>query len=188
VWEFGNEPDLSRYINGNEAQWISSMLNPGYAAVKAVDGSNIVVSAGMAYPSNLGWIDGLKANGARFDVQAYHDYPGSAGEINSHGWALRKRMNADGYGNIPLWLAEFGLQETGVRDTSQQGLFTGVIGSDNPSTTIMWYNLRDDDVYKGQASVDHSEQYGLLGHDLSVKDGFCVFLRLVSTTPCNPHP
>jgi hypothetical protein len=176
VWEFGNEPDLSRYFNGTEAQWISTMLNPGFAAAKAVDGSNTVVSSGMAYPGNLGWIDVLKANGARFDVQAYHDYPGSASQVNSDGWALRNRMNADGYTNVPLWLDEFGTQENTITDTNQQSWLKSVYSPGaNPSVNIKWYNLRDDNIYCGYGSVCKSDFYGLYTRDLQPKQGVTTY-------------
>ena len=170
MWEFGNEPDLSRYFNGTEAQWISTMLNPGYAAAKAVDPTNVVVSAGMAYPSNLGWIDALKASGAHFDAQAYHDYPGGAAQVNSDGWALRTRMNADGYSSTALWLDEFGVQDNTTNDTTQQSWINDVYAAGaNPATRIALYNLRDDLVYCSATSVCKTDYYGLLQHDLTPK-------------------
>lgn len=181
VWEFGNEPDISRYFNGSEAQWITSMLNPGYAAVKAVDSTNVVVSSGMAYPSNLGWIDTLKADGARFDVQAYHDYPSSASQVNSDGWALRDRMNSDGYANVPLWLDEFGYEENSTNDSTQQSWLTTVLTPGaNPATFIKWYNLRDDAIYCGATSICNNNYYGLMDQNLNAKQGYSTFAQLAA--------
>lgn len=179
AWEFGNEPDITHYFDGTETQWIRTMLDPGYDAVKAVDPGNVVVSAGMAYPTHLGWIDALRRDDARFDVQAYHDYPSGPEQVNRDGWALRSKMDSVGYRAVPLWLDEFGTQEDRTSDTEQQSwLATVTAPHANPATVTLWYNLRDDINYCGRTSKCKDDHYGLLRHDLTHKAGFATFQKL----------
>lgn len=181
-WEMWNESDDSKYFSGTEQQYVKNVLNPGYRAAKKADPTSHVILSGQ-YNTSQSWIDGLFTYGAKFDIAAYHDYSGSAATANAMADDIRGWLRAHGFGG-QLWLGEFGLQEQGIHDTNQQAYFTGVIASRNPSSVIMWYSLRDDRIYSGRDRVDHSEYYGLLTYNLTRKDGFCVYRRLVSQSRC----
>ena len=178
-WEMWNESDSARYFAGSEAQYVQDVLDPGYDAVKATDPSARVVLSGQ-WDTSRRWIAGLFSGGARFDVAAYHDYSGTALAANATAIRIKGWLAAGGFRG-PLWLSEFGLQEAGITDRSQIDYLRGVVQSDNPASAVMWYNLRDDDVFRGPSSVDHAEYYGLVTRDLKPKLGLAAFMRLISS-------
>jgi len=187
-WEMWNESADPKYFNGSEQQYVQNVLVPGYNAVKAADPNGRVIVSGQ-YNTSQAWVDGLYAAGAKFDIAAYHDYSGgSAASANGSATAIQGWFAGHGFAG-PLWLGEFGVQENSLTDTNQQSYFTGVIQSSNPSAVIMWYSLRDDDIYTGATTLDHHEYYGLAQHDLTLKQGFCAYHALVATGAClSPSP
>jgi len=188
-WEMWNETTDSHvhYFGGNEQQYIQNILNPGYNAVKAVDPSGQVMFSGQ-YNTTQGWIDGLFSNGAKFDIAAYHDYSGSAATANSMARTIQGWLSNHNFQG-PLWLGEFGSQENTTNDNNQQAYFTGVMQQGaNPSSVIMWYNLRDDNIYDNQTTIAHGDYYGLMQHDLTQKQGYSVFKSLTGGMSLSPTP
>jgi hypothetical protein len=194
VVEMWNEPDDGHYWNSGEAAYISSILSPGYAAVKAVDPR---VQVEMGAPVNdsgscCTWLDGLLNAGAPFDIAAYHNYVGTA--ISEAG-TYQQHLAAHGRGTTPIWLGEYGVQENSLSDTNQQSLFTSVLTSSAPLAMAQWYNLRDDNAMNCcPMAVAVSAYWGLVQHDdVTLKQGYSVMQSLLTgqsagTSTASPTP
>ncbi|MGH9078225.1 MAG: beta-galactosidase, partial [Acidimicrobiales bacterium] len=179
AYDIWNEPNCcaGKYFAGSEANYVSDVLNPAFAAVKAVDPSASVLTEALG--PDTAWIAGLKADGARFDIFSYHDYPADPATVNSDGWTVRNQLNADGYSAVPLWLDEFSTPENTTSDSTQQSWLTTVAAPGaNPAVNIKWYNLTDDLIYCSATTVCSTNYYGLLQHDLTPKHGFSTFQSL----------
>jgi hypothetical protein len=181
VVEMWNEPDDGNYWNSGEAAYISSILSPGYAAVKAVDPR---VQVEMGAPVNdsgscCSWLDGLLNANAPFDIAAYHNYVGTA---VSEAGTYQQHLAAHGRGATPIWLGEYGAQENSLGDTSQQSLFTSVLTSSAPLAMAQWYNLRDDNAMTCcPMAVAVSAYWGLVQHDdVTLKQGYSVMQSLLA--------
>src|SRR5436305_1056872 len=77
AYELWNEPDIQRFWNpGPNAATYPALLKAGYQAVKSVDASALVVSAGLSW-DYTNFLGKMYASGARgnFDVLAIHPYP-----------------------------------------------------------------------------------------------------------------
>lgn len=183
-WEMWNEPDGSHYWTASQAQYVSSVLVPGYQAAHAADPAARVLLGGPG-SANVGWLDGVYSagGGGSFDVMAFHDYSGSISQIASDARTVQGVLNAHGQGVKPIWLGEFGVQEQGVRDTRQQALLKGVLTGASPIAMAQWYNLRDDDSMTCCPPATVVQGFwGLVEHDgTTVKDGFATMQSLITS-------
>lgn len=147
-WELWNEPDLHTYWRGTERQYVSSVLVPGYAAVKTMDPSAHVV-LGAPHNANMKWLQGIFAfgGGASFDIMSWHEYRnGSA--IAASGQLIQALLRVHRQAHKPLWLGEFGLQQEAPEDAGQVLHMQSVLLAEHsPIALAFWYSLRDDIVY-----------------------------------------
>jgi hypothetical protein len=185
--EMWNEPDHGHYWNSGEAAYIIDILTPGYNAAKAVD-AHIMVEMGAPVNDSgacCTWLDGLLNAGAPFDIAAYHNYVGSSTQE-----ASAYAQHLAGKRNVPIWLGEYGAQETGTNDPNQQSLFTGVLTSAAPLAVAQWYNLRDDNAVNCCPPVTASSAaWGLVLHDdVTLKQGFGAMQTLLAGVSGAPPP
>jgi hypothetical protein len=175
-----NEPDLSSYFNGSEAQYVSQVLVPGFQAVRGADPGARVILGGPSY-ANTGWLNGIYSlgGGQAFDIMAFHDY-GSGSQVISDAGLVAGVLQQHGQGNKPVWLGEYGVQENTVQDPGQQALLTAVVTGSSPLAQVQWYNLRDDFSMTSPTTIYKSAHWGLvLSDDVSLKQGYGTLQQLI---------
>ena len=178
VIEMWNEADHGHYWNSGEQAYVNAVLNPGYAAVKAVDSSIKVEVSGTANdPVASGWLANLYAFGARYDIMAFHNYTGNPlGEASS----IQSAMSAHG-DNRPIWLGEYSVASaTG----DQSGLINATLTGSGPIAMAQWYNLRDDSAWNCCPPVAVvTATWGLLQSDYTPKPSFNTMQSLLGGAP-----
>ena len=137
-WLMWNEPNQARWLRpASPAVYVRQILNPGYAAIHAVN-PRAKVAGGMTAPrassggvSPVAWIRGMRAAGARLDAYAHHPYPSSTRETPFGGgcghcatitMATLERLLSEvrrAFGAKRIWLTEYGYQ-TGPYGVTQQ--------------------------------------------------------------------
>src|SRR5256884_1440950 len=155
----------------------------------------LLMSIPVPAGADTNWISGIYNNGGAqyFDIMGFHDYVGG-GQVLSDANLVYNVMSAHGDANKPLWLGEYGFQESGVQDNQQQGLMTVVLNAIKNKTTHItmaeWYNLRDDDPMDCcPPSVIKHETYGIVLHDDTTKKiGFTTMQNPLGATPPPPPP
>lgn len=172
--EMWNEADHGHYWNSGETAYVTSILNPGYAAVKNVDPAIEVIVSGTANdPTTDGWLSTLYSLGAQYDVMAFHNYVGNPmGEAQ----AIQSAMAAHG-DSRPIWLGEYSVASaTG----DQSALITATLTTAGPIAMAQWYNLRDDSAYNCCPAVAAATAtWGLLNFDFSQKPSFATMQSLI---------
>lgn len=144
-WEMWNEPNdgSNHYFTGTAAQYVSNVLNPGYAAVKAEDPNAIVICAGVAF-NWASWIAGL--TGANFDYMGFHDYPGGGSQVNTDYNTAMTQLATSFPSAPPLWIDEFGVQDAGTNIVAMLNAVYPTNAQTVPSGKISFYTTRDDNV------------------------------------------
>ncbi|MEO5576506.1 MAG: hypothetical protein ABIR67_13575 [Gaiellaceae bacterium] len=137
-WLLWNEPNQARWLRPTSPSvYVRQILNPGYAAIHAVN-PRARVAGGVTAPrgstggvSPVRWIRGMRSAGARLDVYAHHPYPSSTRETPFSGgcghcetitMATLERLIAEvgrAFGPKRIWLTEYGYQ-TGAYGVTQQ--------------------------------------------------------------------
>ncbi len=137
-WLMWNEPNQARWLRPTSPSvYVRQILNPGYAAIHAVN-PRAKVAGGVTAPrgssggvSPVKWIRGMRSAGARLDAYAHHPYPSSSRETPFTGgcghcetitMATLERLIAEvgrSFGPKRIWLTEYGYQ-TGAYGVTQQ--------------------------------------------------------------------
>lgn len=181
-WEMWNEPDLSKYWNASEQAYVEDILVPGYLGVKAADPTALVVMGGPSWASG-DWVNHLYdyGGGDSFDIAAWHAY-GSVSDVLASAQDMRQLLANQHQANKPLWLGEYGVQDSSTSDDAQTSLLTGVLTSHSPIAQADWYTLRDEDSMTCcPPAVAVSASWGLVERDATRrKAGFDALRRLIS--------
>jgi Big-like domain-containing protein/cellulase (glycosyl hydrolase family 5) len=187
AFELWNEPDIKAFWGtGPNAAAYVQLLKAGHDAVKAVDPSATIVSAGLSwdYTNYLGAMYHAGAKGY-FDVLAIHPYP--TGPLS--GWqssyrAARKTELAAG-DDKPIWFTEFGMNtssdssawQKGVSLQQQADLLTQsfqLAAQDPYVGVIFYYNFRND--WWGNDDQSSMEaQFGLMSTKFVPKPAYYAF-------------
>jgi len=189
--EMWNEPDGGQsLVANNPAQYVQSILIPGYKAVKAARPSVSVIEGGSINDSGVccAWLSGVynAGGGAYFDIAAFHDYGGNYAQIVSQYQGV---INAHiSQGNKPVWLGEYGVSDaTGSQQSSLiQAALTGTPGL----AMAQFYTLRDESVYLccPPAATGEHKLYGVVAaDDVTKKSSFYTMQSLLGGTPA-PSP
>ena len=126
-WLIWNEPNQSRFLRPTSpAVYVQRILNPAYTALHTSSAANRVgggVTAPRGKLSPVTWIRRMHAAGAKLDAYAHNPYPedphretptsGGCGHCRSITMATLGRLEretASAWGQIPLWLTEYGYQ------------------------------------------------------------------------------
>lgn len=195
AWEIWNEPNcVGGCGNGSPDKFVAA-LKAGYRGVKSGDPDATVVSGGVS-GNDVDWLRRMYAAGAAgfFDALAVHPYqdPATAPpDAPSQGQTYRlstlpmvhRLMVANGDGNKPIWLTEWGwtTAKTGPRpgvddDTQARYLEQSVrlIRSRYPYVThAFWFCLRDRDDWN-----PYENNFGLLHLHGSPKPAFATMQKV----------
>jgi hypothetical protein len=170
--EIWNEPDSGKSLyNGSALTYVTDILNPAYAAVKAVDANLPVIEAGSINDavSCCKFLAAVIQDGGRFDVATFHNYSGT---WTTEADAYRQVLDANGLSQVPLWMTEFGVDS---RTGNQTTAIDQVFGGDEPLQMASWYNLRDTDAWACCPPADHVQgHWGLLSANFSAKPAYAV--------------
>lgn len=179
--EIWNEPDGGQALSCTgpscEQIYVNELLNPAYAAIKAVDPSIRVVMAGSANDAGAccAYLSAVLADGARFDVATFHNYTGTwASEASQY----RSILDQNGHRGEQLWMTEFGVNSTiGDQSAALRQVFAGAL----PIQVAGWYNLRDTDAWSCCPPADLARgHWGLLDADFSPKPSFSTLQALLA--------
>lgn len=182
-WELWNEPDLAKYWNAGERSYVQNVLIPGYQGIKAADPGALVIMGGPSWASQ-DWYNGIYTYGGgdSFDIIAWHSYGNvSAALLSARNTYLI--LNYHHQTQKPLWLGEFGVQDSTTIDDAQTSLLAGVLRSDGPIAQADWYTLRDEDAMTCcPPQIAISASWGLVKSDATQrKAGFYALKHLIST-------
>jgi endoglucanase len=182
IW---NEPDNGTYLfNGSATTYVSSFLNPAYAAIKAVDRTIPVVLAGSANDAGTccAWVSNVMAAGGNFDIAAFHDYVQNTGSIAA---SLRSLLDSRGHAGTPIWVTEYGVNST-TGNQSQE--ITNTLNAADVNLSF-WYNLRDTDSWTCCPPADVAQgHWGLLNADFTPKPSYTIMQQLLGGQQPTPTP
>jgi hypothetical protein len=119
AWQLWNEMDVdftdvfgaghSEISLRQRGRFFAEMLALAYPAIKRGNPQALVVTGGIASALDGGFLDGMYAGKARYDVLAIHTYGFPlVGTFDARGLTARRIMRAH-HDKRPLWNTEFGL-------------------------------------------------------------------------------
>jgi hypothetical protein len=191
--EMWNEPDGGQSLAANNvASYVSSILIPGYNAVKQSAHPNVkVIEGGSINDSGTccAWLSGIynAGGGAYFDIAAYHDYGGNYAQIAAQ---YRAVINAHlNFGNKPIWLGEFGVSD--ANGSQQTSLILAAMTNTAALAVAQFYTLRDESVYKccPPAPTGEHKQYGVVAADgVTKKSSFYTMQSILGGSAPPPPP
>ena len=125
-WLIWNEPNQARSLLPTSPEvYVQRLLNPAYTALHAWSSHNRVgggVTAPRGRLSPVTWIRRMAAAGAKLDAYAHNPYPETPSETPTSGGCGHcrtitmatlyrlERETRNAWGDIPLWLTEYGYQ------------------------------------------------------------------------------
>lgn len=181
-WELWNEPDLNHYWSAGERAYVQDILIPGNQGAKAADPTAKIIFGGPSWASG-DWVNNIYAYGGgdSFDIASWHSY-GSVSVVLASAGNMRGLLAAHHQSYKPLWLGEFGVQDSSPTDGVQSALLTGVLTSNSPIAQADWYTLRDESAMSCcPPAIAASASWGLVGRDgVRVKAGFTTLQHLIS--------
>jgi endoglucanase len=188
--EMWNEPDGGQSLAANNpAQYVQTILIPGYNAVKSTRPNVSVIEGGSINDSGTccAWLSGVynAGGGAYFDIAAFHDYGGNYGQVVQ---AYRGVMNAHGQGGKPIWMGEYGVSD--ATGSQQSSLIQGALTTPGLAMA-QYYTLRDESVYHccPPAPTGERKQFGVVAaDDVTKKSSFNLMQSLLGGTPPPPPP
>ncbi|MBN1429486.1 MAG: hypothetical protein JXB07_14020 [Anaerolineae bacterium] len=189
-YEVWNEPDLPHYWNGTAAQY-ATLLKGCYQGIKAADPAAIVVTAGMAYITDLQFYTAVirqlardpqaPANHYYFDAVAVHMY-GDPELVYSHTNNVRNVLTGYGIRGKPIWITETNVALRGADSPPHQGFGT--------EEEVGWYVLQaTSNAYAAGAEKlmlfrlndhDMGEMWGLVKNNGTPRSGYRA-LQLAAT-------
>lgn len=191
--EMWNEPDGGQSLAANNpAQYVQSILIPGFNAVKAGHPSVAVIEGGSINDSGVccPWLSGIYAAGGGnyFDTAAFHDYGGNYASVVN---AYRSILNSHGQSNKPIWLGEYGVSD--ATGSQQSSLINAALTATPGLAMAQFYTLRDESVYTccPPAATGEHKLYGVVAaDDVTKKSSFYQMQSLLngSSPPPTSQP
>jgi hypothetical protein len=202
AYEIWNEPNISAFwAPGPDPAKYTQMLKLSYAAIKQVDPSATVISAGLSpygsygnadaqHMNPLNFLQSMYANGAAgsLDAVAWHPYNYPYG-LSFYGWSAwsqmaetspsaRSIMTAAGDGAKQIWATEFGWPTgTSTRSVSEATQAQMVTDSYAKLKTYSWsgpaffYSGRD----VGTDTLNIEDNFGIIHNNWSLKPAYAAY-------------
>ncbi|HUP68720.1 MAG TPA: cellulase family glycosylhydrolase [Acidimicrobiales bacterium] len=203
TWEIWNEPNITGFWQPKpNAAAYTALLQAGASAVRGVDPSATVLSAGLspatdaADGSQVSPITFLRqiyaANGGpSFDAVGIHPYsfPAMPMDPTTASWntfyrlpLLRDVMVTNGDSAKQIWATEFGAPTSGSGAVSESVQSQMVTEAYNAFTSwswtgpLLWYSYRD----QGTNALDREDNFGMVRRDFTPKAAAATFTALMT--------
>jgi polysaccharide biosynthesis protein PslG len=205
AFEIWNEPNTSASWSNPSPAAYTRVLKAAYPAIKAVDPSGIVVTAGLSPSptdatnySPVDFLSGIYANGGQgsFDAVGAHpycapDYPGDTDswsawyQMYGTSTSMRSVMIAHGDGAKKIWATEFGAPTGGpvgsgaVSPAVQAAMVTRayqVWSTYNWGGPLFLYQGRDE----GADNSTREYHYGFINYDFTPKPAYAAYQALTA--------
>ncbi len=206
AFEIWNEPNTSASWSNPSPAAYARVLKAAYPAIKAVDPSGIVVTAGLSPSptdgtnySPVDFLSGIYASGGQgyFDAVGAHpycapDYPGDTDswsawyQMYGTSTSMRSVMIAHGDGAKKIWATEFGAPTGGpvgsgaVSPAVQAAMVTRayqVWSTYNWGGPLFLYQGRDE----GTANSTREYHYGFINNNFSPKPAYAAYKTATQT-------
>jgi hypothetical protein len=208
AYEIWNEPNIAGFwAPGPDPARYTQLLEQAYRAIKRVDRSATVVSAGLSpyagygvtdpqHMNPLTFLEQMYANGAgrSMDAVGWHPYNFPAG-LRYHPWSAwsqlaqtnpsaRSILRANGDAQKKIWATEWGAptgaSAQSVTEAEQAQLVTAALTKLKAwrwAGPSFFYSFRD----KGTNRADREDNFGLVRRDWSPKPAYEAFRRIADT-------
>jgi polysaccharide biosynthesis protein PslG len=201
TWEIWNEPNLQEFwATGADPVLYTRILKAAYTAIRAADGSAMVITGGLAPAASSGgnltpmdFLTGIYNNGGQgyFDAVADHPYTYPAMPDDKSGGAfwwnamndLLNIMVAHGDSTKLIWMTEYGAPTNGplgapfVSEANQAIMLTKSYTMNESyawAGPIFWYNLHD----AGTSTSTIENFFGIMRFNSSRKPAFLALQRI----------
>lgn len=181
-WELWNEPNLTQFWNGTQAQYID-LVKVGADAAHAADPDCFVLAPELSSAGRPSlWMTALlQQAGNKIDIISYHQYDG--GDIPSGRLAgidaMHNAIVNAGYGNKPLWITESGWASDNIGDQQQANYLTGML--DGMRTRPWWKKFFWYQIWEGP-----TDRAGLLRQDETPKPAWYAYRDFTNSHPAPP--
>jgi len=198
-WEIWNEPNITNFWLTPSPSAYTALLKAAYTAIKKVDSSATVISAGLAPAATDGtnyeqydFIKGMYAAGAHGSFDALGDHPycysdqaGCLGTPDGNEWwqmaqtsqNIRQLMVANGDSSKKIWMTEFGAPTNVYTEAQQaqmmQQAYT-LAASYSWAGPLFWYTYQDG----GTDKTNVEDWFGVLRADGSQKPAYTTYKQL----------
>lgn len=203
TWEIWNEPNMGRFWNpGADPAGYTVLLQAAYVSIHAADRAAIVLTGGMADPTNSQtdldartFLTDMYGNGAKgyFDALSFHPYtsPDMPGNKDHNPWQQMFATNpsllsimSDNGDSKRIWLTEFGAPTSGdgnevISETAQAKM---ILQGFKLAKSYTWagplfiYDLLDFHPYG--YTTDPGSYFGLLRSDWTSKPSYATYRNL----------
>ncbi len=202
-WGLWNEPNLSQFWAGTQAQYIELILKNGADAIHAAATTTKACGPELAHLSSGSWdtwlTECINQAGTRLDVVTHHGYSSSgySGVTDKlekapfWPWdppSVKQVLQNTGWYGKPFWLTETGWESANVGETNQANYYTGLLTdwfTGQPSRSwvhkIFFYELNDTQAF---ANIS----FGILGQDPTYarKPAFTAYQAFIAAHPASP--
>lgn len=186
AYEVWNEPNEEMFnTTGATAEEYAGLLKEVYNTVKAIDPDALVVGVSLS-GTDMTYTDTLLREGAAayMDVFSIHPYnkmylPEERLTYDTN--KVRVRLDAIGYGSMPVWVTEHGYYTSGddyaLTENMQAAymvrssvLYDAWCKSGNTDGKYMWYDLQNN----GTDASDKEDNFGLIDYSLNPKPSYAA--------------
>jgi hypothetical protein len=201
AWGLWNEPNLDRFWEGSQNDYVVRILGIGARAVRAADPSAMVCGPELAHLGSGDWDGWLRESVSRslqlLDVVTHHLYPDgfSAGSVvdkledgSSLPWAdpsVREVLDDSGWIDRAVWLTETGARSGDNDELDQSEFYANLLNHYFPQhgeagwlDGLFFYELVDDPRFP-------DENFGVIGPapELNPKPAFTVLQTVTEGNP-----
>ena len=178
-WEIWNEPNLTQFWNGTQAEYIN-LLKIGADAAHAADPDCMVLAPELSSAGRASsWMTNiLQQAGDKIDIISYHQYDG--GDIPSGRLAaidgMHNRIVAAGYANKPIWITESGWPSDNIGEQTQADYLVAML--DGKSSRPWWKKFFWYQIWEGA-----TDRAGLLHQDETPKLAWYAYRDYTAAHP-----
>lgn len=170
-WELWNEPNLSQFWKGTQAEYIN-LVKVGADAAHAADPDCMVLAPELssAGPASSWMTNLLQQAGDKIDIISYHQYDG--GDVPSGRLTgidnMHNAIVAAGYANKPIWITESGWESDDIGEQKQADYLVAML--DGMSSRPWWKKFFWYQIWEGPTG-----RAGLLYQDETPKPSWYAY-------------